>query len=100
MKLSTLFLLCTGAAGVVFGDVPDCLVEKRNNCLNEPVVFKPDYRLRGSAANCIDKGDNSVWDGVAEPTDLRGNPRIDRVSKTVDLGCFEWSPVGFMLFVR
>ena len=27
MKLSTLFLLCIGAAGVVFGDVPDCLVE-------------------------------------------------------------------------
>ena len=27
MKLSTLCLLCTGAAGVVFGDVPDCLVE-------------------------------------------------------------------------
>ena len=70
-----------------------------NNCLNEPVAFKPDYRLRGSAANCIDKGDNSVWDGVAEPTDLRGNPRIDSVSKTVDLGCFEWSPVGFKVFV-
>lgn len=72
----------------------------RNNCLNEPVAFKPDYRLCGSAANCIDKGDNSVWDGVAEPTDLRGNPRIDSVSKTVDLGCFEWLPVGFKLFVR
>ena len=68
-----------------------------NNCLNEPVAFKPDYRLRGSAANCIDKGDNSVWDGVAEPTDLRGNPR--KVGR-VDLGCFEWSPVGFKLFVR
>ena len=27
MKLSTLCLLCTGAAGVVFGDVPDCFVE-------------------------------------------------------------------------
>ena len=73
---------------------------QRNNCLNELVAFKPDYRLRGSAANCIDKGDNSVWDGVAEPTDLRGNPRIDSVSKTVDLGCFEWLPVGFKLFVR
>ena len=79
-----------------------------NNCLNEPVAFKPDYRLRGSAANCINKGDNSVWDGVAEPTDLRGNPRIDSVltdammhsGDTVDLGCFEWSPVGFKLFVR
>ena len=73
---------------------------QRNNCLNEPVAFKPDYRLRGSAANCIDKGDNSVWDGIAEPTDLRGNPRIDRINKTVDLGCFEWSSVGFKLFVR
>ena len=73
---------------------------QRNNCLNEPVAFKPDYRLRGSAANCIDKGDNSVWDGIAEPTDLRGNPRIDRINKTVDLGCFEWLPVGFKLFVR
>ena len=83
----------------VSADVAD-KVEKRNNCLNEPVAFKPDYRLRGSAANCIDKGDNSVWDGVAEPTDLRGNPRIDRINKTVDLGCFEWLPVGFKLFVR
>ena len=27
MKLSTLFLLCTGAAGVAFGDVPDSFVE-------------------------------------------------------------------------
>ena len=29
-----------------------------------------------------------------------GNPRIDRINKTVDLGCFEWLPVGFKLFVR
>lgn len=83
----------------VSADVADT-VEKRNNCLNEAVSFKPDYRLRSSAANCIDKGDNSVWDGIAEPTDLRGNPRIDRINKIVDLGCFEWLPVGFKLFVR
>lgn len=83
----------------VSADVAD-KVSKRNNCLNEPVAFKPDYRLRGSAANCIDKGDNSAWDGIAEPKDLMGNPRIDRVNKTVDLGCFERSPVGFKLFVR
>lgn len=71
-----------------------------HNCLNEPVSFKPDYRLRGNAANCIDQGDNSVWDGVTDPTDLRGNPRIDRINKTVDLGCFEWMPTGLMLIVR
>ena len=73
----------------------------RNNCLNEAVDFKRDYRLKGTAANkatCINQGDNSVWDGIVEPLDLLGKPRI--IEQIVDLGCFEYEPTGIMLIVR
>ena len=71
------------------------------SCLNESVDFKRDYRLKDTAANhanCIDQGDNTVWDGIVEPKDLGGRPRI--LKKVVDLGCFECESMGFMLLVR
>ena len=70
------------------------------NCFNQPVAFKNGYRLKGNGNPCIDKGDNSVWDGVADPKDLDGKPRIDNVGKVVDLGCFEHEFIGLMLQVR
>lgn len=78
---------------------------RRNNCFNESVDFKRGYRLKGTAANkatCIDQGDNSVWDGVANPKDLLGNDRIFRADTdgVVDLGCFEYAPTGVTIFVR
>lgn len=70
------------------------------NCFNQPVTFKNGYRLKGNGNPCVDKGDNSVWDGVADPKDLDGKPRIDKVGKVVDLGCFEHEFIGLMLLVR
>lgn len=45
-----------------------------------------DYTLKKNSV-CRDAGDNSVWAGVADATDLAGNARL---VGTVDLGCYEW----------
>ena len=68
------------------------------SCLNQPVAFKRGYRLTGNGNPCVNAGDNSVWNGIAEPKDLGGRPRI--LEKVVDLGCFEHEPTGFSLIVR
>ena len=67
------------------------------NCLlNADALFRRpesgDYRLTlGSPAR--DTGDNSVWDGIADPVDLAGNPRIiTRRNGIVDMGCYELQP--------
>ena len=65
---------------------------------NQPVAFKRGYRLKGNGNPCVNAGDNSVWNGIAEPKDLDGRPRI--LEKVVDLGCFEHEPTGFSLIVR
>ena len=67
------------------------------NCLlNDDALFRRpesgDYRLTlGSPAR--DTGDNAVWDGIADPVDLAGNPRIvTRRNGIVDMGCYELQP--------
>ena len=47
-----------------------------------------DYRLAvGSRA--VDIGDNAIWAGVADATDIAGNPRIIPRRGVVDVGCYE-----------
>ena len=60
-------------------------------------VARGDYRLKGGSP-CIDAGDNSRWDGVVDPVDLDGEPRIRY--GIVDMGCYENRRVGLMLFLR
>ena len=76
-----------------------------NNVFNETVAFKNrargNYHLSSAAANCIDQGDDSVWNGIADPVDLDGNPRIHRGAKgAVDIGCYEFSATGMFMLVR
>ena len=60
-------------------------------------VARGDYRLKGGSP-CIDAGDNSRWDGVVDPVDLNGEPRIRY--GIVDMGCYENRRVGLTLLVR
>ena len=74
-----------------------------HNCFNEPVAFrnpaKGRYELTRGAANCIDRGDNSVWSGVIAPRDLLGKPRIF-LDKAVDIGCCEYQAYGTVIILR
>lgn len=45
-----------------------------------------DYTL-ASTSPCRNAGDNTLWAGVVDATDLAGNARL---VGTVDLGCYEW----------
>ena len=57
------------------------------------------FQLKSSFAAAINTGDNSVWDGVVNPVDLDGNPRFYK-DGIVDLGCYEYRPVGLLLMLR
>ena len=51
-----------------------------------------DYRLAGGS-RAIGIGDNAIWAGVANATDIAGNPRIiPRRGGVVDVGCYEAPP--------
>ena len=58
---------------------------------------KAAFHLKSSSP-CVNAGDNSFWDGVADPKDLDGTPRIR--NGIVDIGCFEGDQSGLMLIVR
>ncbi len=66
----------------------------------DPVFRNPergDWRLR-AASPCVNAGDNACWEGVANPTDLLGQPRI--CSRKVDMGCFEKQASDFLMILR
>lgn len=56
-----------------------------------------DFRLRGSSP-CINQGLNEEWMGSA--LDLGGGCRQDRFSRLVDIGCYEYVPVGALFRLR
>ena len=66
------------------------------NLVGEP-KFKSRYRVK-STSPCVNAGDNGAWEGVANPTDLQGNPRI--LNKVVDIGCYEVPVTGMTLLIR
>ena len=47
-----------------------------------------DYRL-AAGSRAVDIGDNAIWAGVADATDIAGNPRIIPRRGVVDVGCYE-----------
>ncbi len=56
-----------------------------------------DYRLQG-ASPCVNAGLKESW--MEDAADLDGRRRIDRFSRMVDLGCYEYLPSGMFLNVR
>jgi hypothetical protein len=56
-----------------------------------------DYRLQ-SDSPCINTGANMLW--MADAIDLDGRCRLDRFSRQVDMGCYEYLPQGAMFNLR
>ena len=56
-----------------------------------------DYRLQKTSP-CINTGTNLPW--MANAVDRDGHTRIDRFSRLVDMGCYEYLPKGMMFNLR
>ena len=57
------------------------------------------YNLRLTAGSpCINAGTNQAW--MAGDVDLDGRTRVDRFSRLVDMGCYEYVPVGTLFGFR
>ena len=72
----------------------------RYNLAADPKLRSPkrdDWRVR-STSPCVNAGDASVWEGVENPIDLRGDPRV--LNRQVDIGCYEVPQAGLRLIVR
>lgn len=72
----------------------------RGNLAADPKLRNPkrnDWRVR-STSPCVNAGDGSVWEGVEDPTDLRGYPRV--LNQQVDMGCYEVPQTGLRMIVR
>ncbi len=70
------------------------------NLVADPQYVDPaaeNYRLR-STSPCLNAGINLPW--MAAALDLDGNPRVDRLYKTPDMGCYERLYRGSVLLVR
>jgi hypothetical protein len=96
-------------SGVIF---TNCCTAPLNNGTDQPItpdagnidldpVFVNltggDYRLQ-SDSPCINTGANMLW--MADAVDLDGRHRIDRFSRLVDMGCYEYVPQGAMFNLR
>ncbi len=63
-----------------------------------PLFADADYRL-GRLSPCVDYGVNDPsW--MAGALDLDGRARINPETGAVDLGCYEFYPVGTVLLIR
>lgn len=70
----------------------------QNNITNPPHwVAGGNYRLQ-SGSPCINTGTNGEW--MAGALDLDGRARLDRFSGKVDMGAYEYTPQGFLLWIR
>ncbi|MGI6088025.1 MAG: hypothetical protein ACOYCD_08830 [Kiritimatiellia bacterium] len=87
-------------APVHYSCSPALINSENGNTTNAPVFVNfdaGDYRLvQGSP--CINTGTNLPW--MAEAVDLNGHIRIDRFSRVVDMGCYEYLPQGMILNLR
>ena len=70
-----------------------------NNIESDPQIVNKDigdFRL-SAGSPCINSGLNQSWmSGAVDPD---GRSRIDRFSRVVDMGCYEYLPQGFMFSV-
>lgn len=69
-------------------------------CRNADPKFRnpnANWRLLPSSP-CIDKGDDTYYAHIESELDLRKCPR--KQGAAVDLGCYEWTPVGLLLMVK
>lgn len=79
------------------GTFKNCFVAATDGEPKFKSPMKGAFHLR-SISPCLNAGDNTLWDGVADPVDLDGTPRIR--NGIVDIGCFEGDQSGLRLFVR
>ena len=55
------------------------------------------YRLT-AASPCVNAGLNQDW--MATGVDLDKNPRLDRFTKQVDIGCYEYLAPGVLFMIK
>ncbi len=71
------------------------------NCITNPPVFVDsaggNYRLTRESP-CVNAGINENW--MISAMDLDGRQRIDYFGKCVDMGCYEFKPLGTMIGIR
>ncbi len=82
----------------VYGTV----VGTNNLIATDPLFVDPtsgNYRLRPDSP-CIHAGTNLPWMSEPNAVDFDGYPRIDRVVRRVDMGCYEYIPVGAFFHLR
>ncbi len=80
--------------------VPSISAYGENNITNEPLfadAANADYRL-APGSPCIDAGVNLAW--MPFELDLGRHQRIDRFSRRVDMGAYEYVAPGVMFSVR
>ena len=58
-----------------------------------------DYRL-AKGSHCVNAGANQSWMREAGGVDLDGRQRLDRFSRLVDMGCYEYVSEGMMLSIH
>ena len=90
----------TDASGLVRNSCYPEADDVRGNLAADPKLRSPkrdDWRVR-STSPCVNAGDVSVWEGVENPIDLRGDPRV--LNRQVDMGCYEVPQAGLRLIVR
>ena len=95
-------LVNTIAWGSATKSMLDSQLTQANNRVNEDPGFfrtagKRAYRLSQSSP-CRDAGTHEGRAWMEGSADLDGNPRI--IGDEVDIGCYEYRPVGLMLLVR
>lgn len=72
-----------------------------HNCTTDPHFRNAsgfNFQLSSASSNCIDKGDDSAWEDLANAKDILGKSR--KIHKHVDIGCYERDVNGLMLLMR
>ena len=57
-------------------------------------------RISSKESPCINAGANQSWMQEAGGVDLDRRQRLDRFSRLVDMGCYEYVPTGMMMHLR
>ncbi len=96
-----LYLPGTGLTDAFFYSCSPTLTNAaQGNITNAPVFAAPgagDFRL-AAASPGVNAGTNQSW--MAGAADLDGWPRVDRVARLVDIGCYEFIPPATLFMLR